>query len=96
MTKETEPLLYLDGSRGIYIPQDFALETKRECIEGVDDEALAILKEGPEHDFYWEAWDEVLDNAVLTDPVSKQHFTLHQDDDLWLVPEGYEFPEEGL
>lgn len=85
--------LFLDSARGIYIPQNFAEIVKRKCVEGVSAEQWAILEEGPEHEWYWEAWDEVLNSAVLTNPDTGQRFTPYQDGDLWLIPENAEWPD---
>lgn len=82
-------VLYLSEGRGIYIPQHFAEVTKSECIVGVDDLArdLAIVADGPDGEWYWEAWSNILDNAIVVDPDNGQRYTLYQDGDLWLVPE---------
>ena len=101
---------YLDGARGQYIPRDFARDTKRDCISGVKPEDLDYLARGPggcldedktladgetvRGEFYWDTWDDVCDNAVLTDPISGNKFRLHQDGDLFLVPEDWEFNED--
>ena len=45
----------VDGHHGVYIPQVFA-ERLPEWCEG-DEEA--ILRAGPEHELYWDVWDEV-------------------------------------
>ena len=47
--------LVIDGCHGIYIPQIFA----QKFPEWLDDEEKAILLAGPEHELYWETWDEV-------------------------------------
>ncbi len=47
----------LDGHHGIYIPQIFA-EQYPEWAKY--DEDMEVLKAGPEHEDYWEAWDSVL------------------------------------
>jgi len=98
--------LYLDGSRGQYLPRDFARDTKRSVISGVDAAVLDYLARGPggcldeelpltadetvRGEFYWDIWQTVLDDAVLTDPKDGARYTLYQNDDLWLVPEGWE------
>lgn len=86
-------MLYLDDHRGIYIPRDFVECTKPECITGCDPEDLATLREGPEHEWYWEAWDSVCSNARVTDPSTGVVYTLSQDGALWLVPEGMEWSD---
>jgi hypothetical protein len=82
-------ILYAVSSRGVYIPQFFAESIKRECVSGLesDPDAMADIIAGPYgcHQ-YWEAWDYILDNAVVTDPSTGQRYSLYQDGDLWLVP----------
>lgn len=98
---------YIDGASGQYIPKRFAVETKRECIEGVKPEDLDYLARGPggcldddetltedesvRGEYYWDVWQDVLDNAVLLDPESGLRFRLHQDDSLFIVPESWEW-----
>lgn len=85
--------LFYDGNRGQYIPQHFAQDIKRECVEGVSDDQYEILEAGPEHEWYWETWDEVLNNALVVD-FDGVKYTLYQDGDVWLVPIDAEWPEE--
>ena len=78
-----ERTILIDENRGIYIPQKFA-----EGFAGwrdIDEDALGILREGPDHPEYMEAWDDVLDTATWTDKRGIQ-FRLEQDGDLWVVP----------
>jgi hypothetical protein len=81
-------LLFVTDAMGIYIPQIFAKQIKRDCVTGISDEDFAILEagpdDGPDHG-YWETWDDVLNNATITDP-DRGEFSLYQDGDLWLVP----------
>lgn len=86
--------LYLDEHRGIYIPQVFARITKHECVDGVRGEVWAALEAGPDHDLYWDAWQEVLDNATLTDPKTNVRYTVYQNGTCWLIPEGMEWDDE--
>jgi hypothetical protein len=72
--------LYADGSRGVYIPQYFAESHAPEKWTGIDAADLEILRAGPDHEFYWDAWTTVLDNAETTDGA-----VLHQDGDLWVI-----------
>lgn len=85
--------LYLDSNRGVYIPQNFVEITKPECINNLNDEDRTILLAGPDHEWYWETWEQVLNNCTVTNPDTKQKFTLYQDDDLWLIPIDAEWPE---
>lgn len=55
----------IDGHHGIYVPQVFA-----EQYAGgwrVNDKLLRILKDGPDNEEYWDAWQMVLDLAFYTD-----------------------------
>lgn len=81
--------LLIDGNRGIYIPQlfakavlsgEFSLRNKQQLQE-----ELSILKNGPDEEEYWEAWEDVLDTAILV--TGGQQYTLYQEGDLWAVPE---------
>ena len=80
MSNETYSALFADSARGIYIPQHFAESHNPEHWTGINPEDLAILKTGPEHDQYWDAWSDTLDNAETTDGGK-----LHQDGDLWVI-----------
>ena len=71
---------FLDSARGVYIPQNFAESINPADWTGITPEDLDILRAGPEHEFYWDAWTSVLDYAE-----TKDGRVLHQDGDLWLV-----------
>jgi hypothetical protein len=94
MTKQPEPLLWLNDARGIYIPRDFAksFNDRAKAVSGVSDEDWAIL-EDPDHEFYCETWQDVCDNAVITDPDGIK-YTVYQDGDCWLIPVGMEWDDE--
>jgi hypothetical protein len=79
-------LLYLCDSRGVYIPRDFALGTKHECVANVGDDTWAILEHGPEHEHYWDAWAAVCDRATVRDPQTGTVYAVYQDGDCWLIP----------
>ena len=89
-----EPALVLADRHGVYIPQLFCEDITQEeaellCIDWQD---VQTCQAGPEHDWYWEAWDCILQSASFTDK-SGTTWTLHQDGDLWEIPEGFTFPE---
>ena len=85
-------MLYLDDHRGIYIPRDFVQGTKRECMRGISDDDIEILSD-PEHEWYWETWDDVLNGGTVVDPVSGVVYRLYQDGALWLIPDGMEWDD---
>ena len=96
MTTQPQPLLWLSDSRGIYIPRDFArsFADRAKSVDGVSAEDWAILEAGPDHEFYWETWDDVLSDAIITDENGIMYH-VHQDGDCWLVPKGMEWNDEG-
>lgn len=81
--------LYADSARGVYIPQFFAESVKRGCVTGVSAEEWKTLESGPdaENEWYWEAWESVLNNAKIEHPDGRKGY-LWQDGDLWVVWEG--------
>jgi hypothetical protein len=76
--------LYASDSRGIYIPQYFAESVHREYVKGVSEENWKTLEKGPDAEWYWDAWDNVLSNAKITSPDGKEGY-LYQDGDLWVI-----------
>ena len=86
----------LDGNRGIYIPKAFAADFMFgfDGWKGVKAEDLETLRKGPDEEFYWEAWENVLNSAfhVNAKPIKLDgvtfpagtRFTLEQDGDLWM------------
>lgn len=83
----------IDNHHGVYIPQIFA-QRYRDSIENIEQvvEDVIILEQGPEHEEYWQAWENVLDNAILKGTDGKE-YRLYQDSDLFIVAEGEEIPE---
>jgi len=107
-TKSTSMQLLFDDASGQYIPKRFATEINREAISGVDAKDLDYLAHGPggcldkdetlqdgesvRGEYYWDTWQTVLDNALITDKDGNE-FTLYQDGAVWLVPSGWELNE---
>jgi len=87
-------IIILSDARGVYIPRDFASSVRRDCTTGVSDEDWAILAAGPDHDEYWDAWQEVEQNARITDPDNGTVYFVYNDSDCWLVPVGMEWSDE--
>lgn len=74
---------------GVYIPQRFARCYSFDLLglsEKFQDDYKCILQ-GPsaENEWYWDAWQSILDNATLKDTDGIVHY-LYQDGDLWAVP----------
>ncbi len=75
-----QSVLFADSARGIYIPQHFAESIDPTQWRYIDSDDLSTLRAGPDSEFYWEAWDSVLNNAESVDGG-----ILHQDGDLWII-----------
>lgn len=92
-----EPELLVNDAHGIYIAQLFCkqylpyITNAEELKEDID-----ICIDGPDNEYYWEAWDTLLNRIELTND-NKEKFSignLYESGDLWAIPEGYEYPEE--
>jgi len=85
--------LLVDGNKGIYLPQIF-IETYYSFIDPVchtdkiEGDIALIRYHGPDDQFYWHAWDAILDNVRLILPGvgGDKTYTLYQDGDLFAVP----------
>ena len=57
--------LLLSDARGVYIPQNFC-EIFDVAQWGLDPDSWAVetCLSGPETEFYWDAWDEILNKAT--------------------------------
>lgn len=91
MTKP-DMMLWLSDARGVFIPRDFAASfaDRAKAVSGVSDEDWQTLEAGPDEEWYWEAWENVLRDAVVTDEHGVK-YRVHQDGDCWLIPEGMEY-----
>ena len=78
--------LFLDDHRGVYIPRDFVESIDLSMWEGISAEDADTLRAGPDHEWYWETWDDVMSNAVCTDKNGKK-WMLYQDGALWVYCE---------
>ncbi len=82
--------ILLDEARGVYIPQAFATQLDMEAWH-VKPEQVETLSEGPDGEWYWETWDDVLRDAYYDAPESKDksiksgRWTLEQDGSLFAV-----------
>lgn len=76
--------LILTDSRGIFIPRDFANfdHSIRSWNIDEDDVDFVTLRQGPDAEYYWDAWDSVLSRAVFVDARGNRWY-LYQDGDLF-------------
>jgi len=72
----------LNDYHGIYVPHKFA--TGFDGWTGCEESDLEILREGPDHEHYWEAWDDVVASAKFTDDDGKT-WSLYVDGDLFAI-----------
>ena len=89
-----DPALVLADSHGVYIPQLWCSDiTEPECgalhIRWSD---VQTCQAGPDQEWYWEAWQAIIDSCYVIDDRGIR-WTLHQEGDLWEVPEGFSFEE---
>ena len=75
--------ILLDSNRGVYIPQNFATECNADYFVGINADDFKTIKSGPNTEFYWDAWNNILDNAEYHE--SGHIWRLYQDGDLFLV-----------
>jgi len=93
-SKNLDPILVVSDANGIYIPQMYCSHIDPQIAEemNISFEDVLICQEGPDREWYWECWDSILNNAEwISDGVK---WGLHQDGDLWEVPEGFSFEDE--
>lgn len=78
--------LILDSCRGIYIPRDFATIADPKFIKDFEKfrEDIEICK-NPEHEHYWEAWQNILNNMQINLMGNGVFYSLYQDGDLFAV-----------
>lgn len=75
-------VLIVDGCHGIYVPQRYAKICSSDDM--ATNEQREILLAGPDHDEYWDVWDEVLSNVIVMRGGSR--WALDQDEgDVFLV-----------
>lgn len=75
--------ILLDEARGIYIPHAFV--TGFDLNQwGIDENSDDVeICTDPEHEWYWEAWNSICDNAQYKD--GDHTWYLYQSGDLWAV-----------
>ena len=90
-----DPILLITDAMGVYIPRNFATyfgDKRSEHVANIKDEDWKVLEAGPYHEWYWESWQTVCDDAVVTDTKGNKYM-VYQDGDCWLIPRGMEFNE---
>ena len=87
-----EPRLWVNDSHGQYIPQIFTTTLDRARVAEINDEDWTIIEAGPDHDEYWDAWQEIELKAIVT--LDDGLYRIFQQSDCWLIPVGMEWDHE--
>ena len=90
-----KPCLVCGDNWGIYIPQRWCDDiAEPDCAAlGIDWRDVQACQAGPDTEWYWEAWQSILDSAAMTDD-NGTTWRLYQDGDLWEVPDGFTFAHD--
>ena len=72
----------IDGAAGIYVPQKFI--NSFENWDNIDNDDRRSVANGPDNEYYWESWQNILDNATHTDDNGNK-WVLYQDDSLFVI-----------
>ena len=91
---DTDCRLILSDSHGQYIPQLFCADLTQADAEamGIDPQDVKDCQLGPDNEFYWEAWQSILDAAESTDSHGIK-WRLEQNGDLWEIRADAEIPD---
>jgi len=83
--------LLISDASGIYIPQEFARSyvVQEASLDG----DMEICAAGPDEEYYWESWENILNHGTIMGTSGKA-WTLMQDGDLWAIVEGAEIDLE--
>lgn len=93
-----EPILITDGARGIYAESHAArtilsmLKSGLWELSGGDRDDLVTAAD-PDNDQAFEAWGDFARNGELRHLGGYGTFTIWQDGDIFLVPDGYELEQ---
>lgn len=79
--------LLVGEGNGIRIPQVFVTNYDVTVWGLSENDEDVLICQDPDHEWYWEAWDSLLNKAKFTDKYGNEYF-LYQDGALWgLCPE---------
>lgn len=92
LNPDTDVLCAVDGARGQYAPQAFAQLYGEQSTMSADDKQ--ILLTGPEHEYYWETWNTVLDNVTVTCNDVTYNIYPGESGDVFLVRADREWPDD--
>ena len=76
--------IIVSSHHGQYVPQVFASECNH--WNNISSDDLDILSQGPDHEWYYETWFNVLNEANYTDKQGNK-WVLYEDADLFAISE---------
>ena len=81
--------LIVSDHHGQYIPQVFAQRYRdvtypAASYELTDEDWDILLYGGPEHENYWDVWDDIVQYCVLN--IEGREYSIYQDQDVWAIP----------
>lgn len=82
--------ILIGDHQGVYIPQQFASWAG---WSGIDLNDIDLVSKGPDHEWYWEAWESIINDAFHVDK-DGHHWRLYQDGDLFAYCEELMTEEE--
>jgi len=82
--------ILVSDHHGIYIPQVFAEQFQ---FSGIDVNDINLVSKGPDHEWYWEAWESIINDAFQIDK-NGNTWKLYQDGDLFAYCEELMSDEE--
>ncbi|MGL5719523.1 MAG: hypothetical protein ACRCYP_01830 [Alphaproteobacteria bacterium] len=91
MTKQTIEFL-CDSHNGVFIPQIMIDRLVEAGWKGIQADDVTTIKLGPDCEWYWEAWETVLNNATYEDEDGNE-WRLYQDGDLFTYNQDHIFED---
>jgi len=82
-------LTLVDQAHGVYIPQ-IAARDLREFQHNISYEDLQVLLAGPDHEYYWDVWEDVLSYARIIGRTDGKTYELYHEGDLFLMERRHE------
>lgn len=93
---KNEPELLVNDHHGIYIAQIFC-QSYSAYITNMSEvrEDFDICLQGPDHEEYWDAWDDLINNVQFTNDRGEKYTigNLPESGDLWAIPENFDWSQ---
>lgn len=86
--------LICDSHHGIYCPQLTIKDLIDDIVSQLPAEDVQTVLDGPDNEFYWESWENILNTSFIIDDGENKRYYLYQDEDVWMLEKGEEFNNE--